>query len=533
MDIKLLNISEFKEESGIFVYLGTICTKSGFDKTILNSNVSTIQFDKVKFENSITFNFSDKHINLNNCNFNREATFKGNNNHLRFIDSSLEKISIIEPFSYLLLEYSLEDFYLYLDSSIEIKFLSIFLHKNVDIINLNNCIIKDSVEINSTDNIYIKTLEFNLNSCDELTISYIKVGGIEYTKTSFSNLILDSISTLADDTFTLNIESFDTIFIKECNFKKLVLQSIFESKLKHLKLINNQIDDILLKGMKNHMVRIEHLKLENVSNLILQGKFSFDSLLLEGVFDEILLNSFSVKHLKFDDLIVTKKLELNRIDFEENGGVQIFNSLLNNVIFRKSFFHNVSFIDFFDSSMEGVLISSFKDFDPAIIRSVTLIQPKGELKGKELFLDKSDFIRFLKVYNEQRSNTHLVQKYRALEFEEQRKNHNLYWYEKFVLWTNRYTNNHITNWWIAGRAILTMIFFYIALTTSYLYYSETVDNYWDSMFILPYAVSPVSFLGTLKGYSFHPVIYIIDFLYKIIYGLLLYQMIAAFRKFNK
>ncbi|EPR70143.1 hypothetical protein ADICYQ_1027 [Cyclobacterium qasimii M12-11B] len=36
-----------------------------------------------------------------------------------------------------------------------------------------------------------------------------------------------------------------------------------------------------------------------------------------------------------------------------------------------------------------------------------------------------------------------------------------------------------------------------------------------------------------KEYEFHNVIYLFDFLYNIGIGLIIYQMIAAFRKFNR
>ena len=94
---------------------------------------------------------------------------------------------------------------------------------------------------------------------------------------------------------------------------------------------------------------------------------------------------------------------------------------------------------------------------------------------------------------------------------------------------NEKTNNFGLNWWQPIKLIiLSSIVFY-----SFFLFSLDVDNphgYWKNIFEFINPTHSIGFIakGKWTAYSFS-----IDFIYRIVEGLLIYQTVVAFRKFGK
>src|SRR5690606_11191877 len=105
--------------------------------------------------------------------------------------------------------------------------------------------------------------------------------------------------------------------------------------------------------------------------------------------------------------------------------------------------------------------------------------------------------------------------------------------ERFTLLFNQFTNYHSTDWMRALKLFLILFLFHISLVTTYLKCSDQIDNVADVLRIFHFFISPINFLSELHEYSFPNLIYFLDVLYHLCIGVVIYQFIAAFRKFNK
>lgn len=242
-----------------------------------------------------------------------------------------------------------------------------------------------------------------------------------------------------------------------------------------------------------------------------------------------LFENIRLKELVFENFQCFDSFTFQNIDVDKNSSLYFNNSNLDLVTFKPSILHKFNNIYISRSDFVGMSLIDFKYIEEKRISSEIIDINKQIIKTSNI-----NFFRFLKNHTQNQSNLHLYQKYKAFEFNEiLRQNEDIDGGEKFILEFNKFTNNHTTDWFKAFKLILITFSFYLYLITSYLLYSQNDFQFMDVSKILPNLLSPVSFLVNNDEFCFPNLIYFIDVFYNILIGLLLYQMIAAFRKFNR
>ncbi|WP_154859714.1 hypothetical protein [Cyclobacterium xiamenense] len=141
--------------------------------------------------------------------------------------------------------------------------------------------------------------------------------------------------------------------------------------------------------------------------------------------------------------------------------------------------------------------------------------------------------RELKKLAQEYGDNYLYNKFKALEYNERlNSKEDIGSINRIILWCNKFSNNHSTKPQYAFVGIVAISLFFSVPIIISLYFNGvklSANQIWSS---LTYFVNP---LKLLNEYSipFHGIIYLLEVFYKLALGYLIYQMIAAFRKFNK
>ena len=138
------------------------------------------------------------------------------------------------------------------------------------------------------------------------------------------------------------------------------------------------------------------------------------------------------------------------------------------------------------------------------------------------------------------NNSHYATSYRALEqnfrLRERYKKFNIFNSDTFILTLNKITNNHGTQPFYALINLFLLIgCYYLALTKELSLNESNINALYVMKSNIGYFFKPLTFISDIESvrYNFSFGFRLWDILYKILYSYLVFQFIAAFRKFNK
>ncbi|WP_200974451.1 hypothetical protein [Echinicola sp. 20G] len=523
-------ISEIKTGNKIhrtYYYKHKVCDNVIF-KDVENKFQGDIVFNEVKFVNKNEFNLIDKTIYINKCNFSLgKISFDGNNNTLSFDTSyGIEKLD----------EYLTTIIFKNLnDSTRDFKFSEEWIVKRINLLNFT---VKD-VYIKSNKVASLQIQNFN-NSKSRIFNESSSLKSIKLETAALSSLthkggLLNSIRFIDVNFKDINIFSFKCddlkeLYIKNTNIKSFIVNSVAKEEVNVNRVV--LLDNFYLTKFEyNYLnpasknIRINELEINSDTSINLK-KIDFKTVKLTNEFTK---NSSFVKcqinQLIFNDFSTTATFIFKDITVNsENSKLIIYNSILNNVTFNPSIFHLYDSIEFKKSKLDGLEVNSFE-----FVKSKTISEYSD--KGK---IDRVELIRFFKNLVDGDKNLNLYQKYRAMEYNQMLKEGtDLNCGEKLILIFNKITNNHTTQWY--NSAILIIIF--AVCYGGYLFYYLSSTNQIDKPDIIlqnsVILLSPVKYLNSLEECIFPTWLYVFDIFYKFIIGSLLFQMVAAFRKFHK
>lgn len=422
-------------------------------------------------------------------------------------------------------------------------------------------------------NVKINVVGKNSNPIGNITVKNCKDFSID-----FKQVVIPEIKFKESSGLELIGHKFyhSNVLIEECDFKTFILDN---STLEKLIFINSNAHKIILSGVKgdnielfgehlskgkikgdsyfydiiefircefkkiklnsNHKknIKIERLEVINTSNINL-SLLNIETLIFRGnEFSNILIFGCQLKVLQFSYFRIKENFVFNIVEIEK-GSLIIENAILKGVELNPSFLDQFETISFSNSSIDGLTAYSFKLVSTEVIRSM-----KGEL------MDSVDFCRELNALMIAQNNKHYASVYRALELELRAKanDKSLSWFDKQVLNLNHWSNKHGTMPQKALFWILILIFIQINIINLDLCFQSGIPYGLGIDFLkqnYSYFIKPFTFLTDVEGdykpfgsdnmkITFSWWVKGFDFLYKIFYAYLLYQFIAAFRKFNR
>jgi len=418
----------------------------------------------------------------------------------------------------------------------------------------------------------IKTISFLKSKVDGLTLSNLLFSSLEFSSLNCNHFSINQIT--GQDEFH-NIFNFDSSNVEQIS-KKLTStirfnNSTFFESFELNNFINNH------KGL-NYQIEFSSVILAKSGELIPQSSHN------EGNNFEISLELIAVKFregLTVASYVENEKLILNTtiIYSTESEGILRFGNLNINCAnfiganlnlmtsFDQCTFDEINFRDFDNKStvkftnsgeIEKLIItnSELNDviFRPLKANSIQ-VKPDSFLGGLKLYgsdainLDSTDlspenkqeFYRQLKQAAKNSNNKFLELDYKAKEIAHYKPSS---WGDKRSLWVNS-LSDHGTNWikplvyiifwniviWLLISYNLYTDFLVIALQKGYNLFQILVKLSFGFWIVL----NPVSRMSEFSAYMLYkqPVHYFVPFLFfsaKIINGILIYQMISAFRK---
>ena len=218
------------------------------------------------------------------------------------------------------------------------------------------------------------------------------------------------------------------------------------------------------------------------------------------------------------------KLNLKSCKLFGDATIEFNFSVLNNVVLKSSFLHQLKDIKFKESSLIGLRAYNLLDLTDEAVNNINS-DPEN---------DSITLFRELKTLAEEDNNQHLFQRFRALEYNSilDRKSYKLKTQDKIILYLNKWSNDHSTNPFYAFGWIVVLSLFFAAILVLSLYLNNVPFGFKEIARNLDYFLNPLKFL---KSYNveFGSIVYVIEIVYKLALGYLIYQFIAAFRRFNK
>lgn len=258
---------------------------------------------------------------------------------------------------------------------------------------------------------------------------------------------------------------------------------------KNLKLYHSNINSFDITST----LSIEKIEIENFNSLN-SMKFEFNNITAK----ELIIKKSHLKsdYCKFSNLDVTEKLVIDDVDFWKT----VFNNVkfpkeknkfINHPIFNECVFNEVDFWDYVIYSTEN-----------------------SEEERKETY-------RQLKHLMEKNSNFTESNKFYTLEMEQYRKDNKTSWWDKIILFIQKWSSNYWQNW-------LFPAFWIIVASLSFSMYN----------YLSPEDYCPYSFMKIWEKYLAWPLtlkddINIMNFIYLLIYAFLSYQLIISLRKNTK
>lgn len=540
---------DFKEEIEYFIYFGNNNNDEIDEVSEISSDIYELKGKKIKFKNLIfnsvvEFKFKKKIIVFERCFFKKDVKFKGDDNEIEFEESNFpnERLLIIvdEPkskftynFNRIIDNYKITNFHC---KNLTLKF------SNINRLDIEDLIIENELKINgkSVGNSEIKDIYIQKCKINKLKFESFKTDFPKYIESTFSEFYLSNVVYKCAQ--NIHLPDCEKYKISNLDFNKEEINITYDKASGSLKILSFIIENInskLISIEQDLSDSYDFFKINSDSQIIFYPSLNSENLLIKietlKLVGEV-TNLKYIKNVKVNNLELNGFIPSNNFTFDNisdkicnSGRLIIINSNLNNVTFKPSILHQFDNIFITKSDFVGMSLIGFEYIDESKFGKQYTDDNKVTIKT-----DNIEFFRFLKNYTERQNNLHLYQKYKAFEFNEMlRIRKDIDFGEKCILVFNKFTNNHTTDWTKAGKLFLIIFCSYFSLLLTYLYCSYFNFEFLQASKILPYLVSPVNLLMHYEDFEFHNAIYIIDFFYNLIIGLLLYQMIAAFRKFNK
>jgi hypothetical protein len=302
-----------------------------------------------------------------------------------------------------------------------------------------------------------------------------------------------------------------------------------------------KFDSINIKSNRINLVEIIGTKFFIFDQINLKGKeisvrnLNSDSLKLSGsLVEESNFSNCEFTNLIFDKFDSFKKLRFNDITISSNETLlKANNSTLNNLILSPSFLHNFKLIDFVSSSFYGITLHNFK-----------IIEPQKIINFRIDNLQKIEFVRELNSIMLANHHKYYHTIYRALEQDLSLKTDRfLTGFDRFIVLLNSISNGHGTK---PQKALICYIVLFaihiLCIRIDFCYQHAVFTTYDFFTNHYSYFFKPLTFISDLNlkdsmgkecNFIFSGWIKILDFVFKLLYGYLIFQFIAAFRKFNK
>jgi len=398
---------------------------------------------------------------------------------------------------------------------------SVNSNSEIDIIEFDNSIIS-SIIINRLKN--CRTINFNKVESNKINIFFSDVERILFPNYNTNELIIVNGKISLVDIYIENeieIESIKTSINIKNIFRSFDFININSGYLNEL-IINstefNSFEKVIIKCYK------VNLKTLSTKLLKLNGNFKEESKIINCKISNLEFNGFdSVKNFKFENLNV----------FDNIPSFKIENSTQINIILSPSFLHKFKSIEISNSSFQGITLNNFE-----------LIEPKIIIGSEMDHQQKIDFVRELNGLMLANHHKHYYTIYRALEQDLRlKKDNTLRGFDRFIVTLNSLSNSHGTKPQKAFGWFVVIFFIHIVCVGIDLIYLnasfdavEFFGNYYSYYFKPLTFISELDFkekLNLKNQFEFSGWIKAMDFVYKLVYAYLLYQFIAAFRKFNK
>ncbi|WP_200974444.1 hypothetical protein [Echinicola sp. 20G] len=389
---------------------------------------------------------------------------------------------------------------------------------------IENFFFSDTIP-NYLSEILIRRCEFNKLDFLKVRADNIKIEESTVDYLFFENVVLKSKS-------KIEISNPKEIVIFDVQFDTIEIDiEDFVYKRGEVEMINIQgVDSKMLSiynmDISKRKCEINKVIIENSANVTI-GNFSIKNILLSNYIlgSNYIVNSV-LENVRFDRFTCQGLISFKNISVEKNGSIlEIDKSILQNVELSPSFLHLFSNINFSESSLIGLKVYNLIDIPTRAISS----------QGKEAGTNYLSLYRELKGISQDHKNHYLEQRFKALEYNEllNDQSQGLGMMNKFILWANKLSNNHGTK---PQYALGWMLFFSVQYITLLYFYFQWYrdDSFWDFMNgNYSYFIKPFLFLDNIKDYKFCNWLKVWDFGYKLLMAYLLYQFIAAFRKFNR
>ncbi|WP_268034810.1 hypothetical protein [Algoriphagus sp. PAP.12] len=297
---------------------------------------------------------------------------------------------------------------------------------------------------------------------------------------------------------------------------------------KKMVFINNRFPSFRIDHVNKEMqrIRIGEFEIKDCDNVFLEFLIIDHFKIGGATLQNIVLNDVFFKDLSFYGFSMVHQVNLINSKLLENDNVlSINNSLLGGLIVNPSFFHKFSKIEIVDSTISGIKLYNFQPIEAKVIT-----------KSEACLQTKIDFTRELSVLMVEQGNNHSLLEYRALEHDLRLKKAKFNSVDWWILGLNRLSNYHRTR---PQNAVI-CLFILILVYLFFLDIEFTQSNSAKSAFSFfmdnfSYFFKPLSFVSDVEdvGHKFSFKFRVFDVLYKTILAYLIYQFIAAFRKFNK
>ncbi|WP_163378464.1 hypothetical protein [Cyclobacterium sp. SYSU L10401] len=533
----------FEKIDGVNVYDGNSeVTIHGISSDIYELDGQNFKIFNLKVIGKVEFCFKNKVIEFINPVFNNLVSFLGNNNKIIFsirFSSQANKIIIHEPKT--IVEYNHKT--PGKDNAVNLMNIYCkdlyFQFKNIKVLNVYNVNILNDFIILGSSSIRCEVDEILMEECsiNSLFFSRVKNEYPHLIKTKINNFILENIvyeSLYSSESIFLPI--CNNYFIYNINANNIEFNIFFDrDKNQSLKITTFNIEKVNAKAIvfeQNKLDFYEFFILNSNSQIKFNSSNKFEEIYVKIGTLRLMGEVTSFKYVKN---LRANNLELNGFNpstnflFDEvkdtlnkDGDFVVINSNLNKVTFKPSILHLFSRIFIISSTIQDLQLIGFKYVEPNNI--------KNKYNGENC--DRIEILRFLKNTSDSKKDLNSYLNYKAAEFDETLKgDKNLNWGEKFILYLNKYTNKHSTDWRFAFYEIIFLVVIYAIFLYSIL------DN--DSFDLLisghiDYLLLPFNFLINIKNEL--DLIYwlsYVDIGYNFTLSFLIYQMIAAFRKFNK
>ncbi|WP_421804203.1 hypothetical protein [Flagellimonas sp.] len=403
----------------------------------------------------------------------------------------------------------------------------IIRNENLAEVIVNNCLLRDSlflIDLKKVrvsfieDNIYptrwkrlFKSVGINLDWFLETKQSYYihNCQDIGYSHTLISGNKLG----LHKNPYSKQVETKMTYFLSEVEKKKfkISLSVLYSADREHTltKIINARLLDLSLSGYANGELLIENAKVDHwyIRNLSAQSGATF----------------YDIKPFRGDT---------------EETQLEIHKSNLDNFRFDNIAFNDYAILSLYRNNFGKTTLvacdfpDNYRDFEK-FLTVENIHYP--EKKDSNYFKTRYETFLQLKKLLENSGNFYESQKFQAITNDALKKIENLNRWDKFILRINSWSNNHglsIKQPFIATVLVSVVLYVLYLWSLGRMFNSHGVDwnliGYYFSFLDITHRVDFLVDKSALNGLSVT-----IDYFNKILVGFLIYQFIAAFRKYGK